>query len=470
MDKEKSPLDDWNLFSRQEEETEIQGAGEVRKEYLTVSEFLDAVNLELSKIPCTVLGEISDVNPRDRYCFFVLKESNPDVESAIVECFIGWRSYEAHKHLLQDGMQVVVSGFPGIYKKSGRFRIDVSKIEPFGEGALKQAFEALKKKLEEKGYFSHERKRPIPDIVQKIGLITSMAGAAIKDFMRNLDRYGFQIYHINVYVEGDYAVDSIISAIRYFNRNMPELDVIALIRGGGSLESLKAFNDEDVANAIFDSKLPVITGIGHERDITIADLVADRSFSTPTAVAAFIRNQREQLIQNLQTTADGLFSSFQSIFDDLKDAMELLRQDVFSGFENILQKYSFSIRHCAEKMHGCFKKVFDSFREIERRFVSHVSQWHLLMKQMENSLAIFNQQAINFFQTGIERMRTQVEVLEAKLASLNPESILSKGYSIVYDSQNNVVKHANQVRKNDSIRIKLHEGKIISIVERTEDS
>ncbi|MCM8814748.1 MAG: exodeoxyribonuclease VII large subunit [Candidatus Omnitrophica bacterium] len=468
MEKEKSPLDDWNLFNQQQE-TEIQGSNELKKEYLTVSEFLDSVNLELSKISCRVLGEISDVNPRDRYCFFVLKESNPDVESAIVECFIGWRSFEAYKHLLKDGMQVIVSGFPGIYKKSGRFRIDVSKIEPFGEGALKQAFEALKKKLEEKGYFSPERKKPVPDIIQRIGLVTSMAGAAIKDFMRNLGQYGFQIYHINVYVEGAYAVDSIISAIRYFNRNISGLDVIVLIRGGGSLESLKAFNDEDVANAIFDSKLPVITGIGHERDITIADLVADRSFSTPTAVAAFIRNQREQLIQNIQMVEDVLISSSESILEDLYDELELLKQNVLAGFENILQKYSFSIRHCAEKMHGCFKKVFDSFKEIERRFVSQVSQWHLLIKQMESSLSIFNQQAVNFFQASIERIRNQVEVLQAKLASLNPESILSKGYSIVYDSQNNLIKKATQVKKDDSIWIKLHKGKIISIVDKTED-
>ncbi len=203
MDREKNPLDDWNLFNQDEDRTEdtpeSTETSAVKKDYFTVTEFLDLVNLELARISCRVLGEISDINARDRYCFFVLKESNPEAESAVVECFIGWRSFDMYRHLLQDGLQVLVSGYPGIYKKSGRFRIEVNKIEPFGEGALKQAFEALKKKLEEKGYFAPERKKPVPEIIQKIGLITSQSGAAIKDFMKNLGHYGFEIYHAGVF-------------------------------------------------------------------------------------------------------------------------------------------------------------------------------------------------------------------------------------------------------------------------------
>lgn len=467
MEKEKNPLEDWNLFNQIEEENQIP---ETKKDYITVSEFIDRVNDELSKIDCRVLGEISDINSRDRYCFFVLKESNPDAESAVVECFIGWRSFEAYKHLLQDGMQVIISGFAGIYKKSGRFRIEVTKIEPFGEGALKQAFEALKKKLEEKGYFAPERKKPIPDIIQKIGLVTSAAGAAIKDFMRNLGQYGFQVYHIGVFVEGDYAVDSIISAIRYFNRNLPELDVIVLIRGGGSLESLKAFNDEDVATAIFESRLPIITGIGHERDTTIADLVADKSLSTPTAVATFIRNQREQLIQNIEILSEQMVSCTDSIFEDTKETMQLMKENLVSGFEDIIERYSFSIRHCAEKMHGCLKGLFDSYRTIETRFINQISLWHISIKQIENFLSILTQKAVNGLSSGIEKSYKFIEIAQAKLVSLNPESILEKGYSIVYDNSGNVVKQSSQVKKKDIIRIKLYKGKIVSTVEETQDS
>lgn len=470
MNREKNPLDDWNLFNQREETVESSEVPAVKKDYFTVTEFLDFVNLELSRISCKVLGEISDINARDRYCFFVLKESNPDADSAVVECFIGWRSFDTYRHLLQDGMQVIVSGYPGIYKKSGRFRIEVNKIEPYGEGALKQAFEALKKKLEEKGYFAPERKKPVPEIIQKIGLITSEAGAAIKDFMKNLGDYGFEVYHVKVFVEGDYAVDSIISAIKYFNRNMPEVDVLVLIRGGGSLESLKAFNDEDVANAIFDSRIPVITGIGHERDITIADLVADKSVSTPTAVAAFIRNQREQLIQKLETSQEQLITLTCSIIEDQRVAMELVIEDVFSGFNNILQNYSFSIRHCAEKMHGCLKTVFDSFKTLEGKFMNRLSQWQVSIKQIENRLSVLSHQAINGFGSDIENTKKRIEIAQAKLVSLNPESILSKGYSIVYDDKNNVIKDSKQVNKKDVIRIKLYRGKIISTVNETQDS
>ncbi len=471
MEKEKNPLDDWNLFNQPEESTETHQVPESeKKEYLSVTEFLDTINLELGKMQCRVLGEISDINARDRYGFFVLKESDPDAESAVVECFIGWRSFDAYRHLLQDGMQVIITGFPGIYKKSGRFRIDVFKIEPFGEGALKQAFEALKKKLEEKGYFATERKKPVPEIIQKIGLITSPAGAAIKDFMRNLGQYGFQVYHLGVFVEGDYAVDSIISAIRYFNRNMPYLDVIVLIRGGGSLESLKAFNDENVANAIFDSRIPVITGIGHERDVTIADLVADKSLSTPTAVAAFIRNQREQLIQNIDNFKEQIISDVGDFLVDLKDAVEFLKADIFSGFENIIQRYSFSVRHHAEKMHSCLKTVFDSYRLIERKFINQFSMWQITIKNMENSLSVLIHRTINGFESNIHRLENFIELAQAKIVSSNPESILSKGYSIVYDSENRVVKKSHQVKRGEKIRIKLHEGKIFSTVDDTQDS
>ncbi|HPP67360.1 MAG TPA: exodeoxyribonuclease VII large subunit, partial [bacterium] len=323
MEKEKNPLDGWDLFNQPEEETDLpQIFEQPEKQYLSVTEFLDTVNLNLSKIQCRVLGEISDINARDRYGFFTLKESDPISETAVVECFIGWKSFETYKHLLQDGMQVIISGFPGIYKKSGRFRIEVFKIEPFGEGALKQAFEALKKKLEEKGYFAPEHKKPVPDIIQKIGLITSFSGAAIKDFLKNLGHYGFEIYHLDVFVEGDYAEDTIISAIKWFNRKMPGIDVIVLIRGGGSLESLKAFNSEGIADAIFDSRLPVITGIGHEKDISIADFVADKSFSTPTAVASFIRTQREQLIMRLNLIGEQIVSQSGKIIEDFSDTIQ----------------------------------------------------------------------------------------------------------------------------------------------------
>jgi len=465
MVKENDPLDDWNLFNQPEEETEIPEKVEsFRKEYLSVTEFLDTINLELGKIQCKVLGELSDINARDRYAFFVLKESDPDLESAVVECFIGWKSFETYKHLLQDGMKVIVSGFPGIYKKSGRFRIEVFKIEPFGEGALKQAFEALKKKLEEKGYFAVEHKKQVPDIIQKIGLITSGSGAAIKDFLKNLGSYGFEIYHLNVFVEGDYAEDSIISAIRWFNRKMPDIDVIALIRGGGSLESLKAFNSEGVADAIFDSNLPVLTGIGHEKDVTIADFVADKSFSTPTAVAVFIRTQREQLITNLDLIIDQITSQAESIIDDLRNLVQSYQQNLIFCFENILRMYSFSIRHCAEKMHGCLNLVFESYRNMEQKFLTLFSDWHLTVVNMKHRMGILQEQSLNIFQTKIEQCKKKIDVADTGLKSLNPESILSRGYSIVYDKQKRVIKEAGQVKTNDEISIDLYKGKIISNV------
>ncbi len=216
----------------------------------------------------------------------------------------------------------------------------------------------------------------------------------------------------------------------------------------------------------FDSKLPVITGIGHERDITIADLVADKSLSTPTAVAAFIRTQREQLIQKIEVGQEQLIALTQSILEDTGTSMEFLIQDIFSGFNYIIQRYSFSVRHCTEKMHGCLKSVFDSFRAIERRFINKLSEWHVSIKQIENRVSNLSNQVVSGFFSELEDTRKKIEIAQAKLVSLNPESILNKGYSIVYDEKGNVIRSSEQVNRKDTIRIKLHREKLFQPLKR----
>jgi len=284
----------------------------------SVQEFISFINSQFSSLgTIKVRGEITEVNLHPNgYCFFTIKDSQTEEHS--VSCYISRWKLGSFDHLLEVGMEVVVSVIPSLYK-NGRFSLMVNSIEPFGEGALKKAFEALKKKLDAKGYFDESRKRSLPDFIQTIGIMTSETGDAIHDFRKNLGEYGFKIELLDVRVEGDYAEESICSAIKWFNKNKPEIGILVLIRGGGDLENLKAFNSENVAEAIVLSRLPVITGIGHEKDKTIADYVADKNFSTPTATAVFIRTQRENLIAQLEKHSDNLVSITKKIIIAKKD-------------------------------------------------------------------------------------------------------------------------------------------------------
>ncbi len=203
------------------EETAVSEQGIV-----SVSEFLGNINITLATLGLVkIKGEIADVSMRTSYAFFEIKDSIGGFQSeASLGCFVGWRSFEEVNHLLQNGMEVIISGYPKIYPKNGSFRLEVTNIEPVGEGALQKAFEALKLKLEQKGYFDQARKRPMPPFIRKIGLITSMSGAALVDFQKNLGSYGFFVQYLDVRVEGDSAEENIVQAIRSFSEQKENVD------------------------------------------------------------------------------------------------------------------------------------------------------------------------------------------------------------------------------------------------------
>jgi exodeoxyribonuclease VII large subunit len=183
-------------------------------------------------------------------------------------------------------MEVIVEGTPSIYIPNGRFNFGVNTIELVGEGALKMAYDKLKKKLDSEGLFDIERKKLIPELPERIGLITSETGAVIHDFLTNIGKYGFKIKFFNSRVEGQLAIKDLLSAIEYFEDK--DIDVLVIIRGGGSLESLQAFNNEVLIRKIADFEKPVICGIGHDKDVPLCALVADLLVSTPTAVTTVL--------------------------------------------------------------------------------------------------------------------------------------------------------------------------------------
>lgn len=434
---------------------------------LSVQELLSYLNDVFSSIGMVkVRGEIIEVNPHPNgYCFFTIKDSQTEEHS--VSCYVSRWKLDSLSHLLEVGMEIVVRATPSLYK-SGRFSLTVDSVEPYGEGALKKAFEALKKKLEARGYFDPARKRMIPEFVQKIGLITSESGAAIRDFRKNLGEYGFKIYFIDVRVEGDFAEQSIISAIKWFNKNLPKLDVLILTRGGGGLEELKAFNSEGVAEAVMLSRLPIITGIGHEKDETIADYVADQRFSTPTAVAVFIKTQREQLIAQVVDYSENLISLMSGIFDDEKEYIKNRSEELKDAFATVLERYKFFLSKIAEQMHNALNRIFKGFKVLEQNFLRLIYDYESNIQRKLHMVDIIAQKCLNLIERRFDLVQNRLETAESTLLSLNPETILKRGYSIAYRADKRILKEAQDTKVGEKVFVKLYKGKIASRVEEVE--
>lgn len=438
-----------------------------KEKIFSVYEFITFINSQFSSLGMIrVRGEITEIKSHPNgYCFVTIKDSKTKEHS--ISCYLDKWKFDSFNYLLEVGMEVVVSASPLLYKNGG-FSLTVSTIEPFGEGALKKAFEALKKKLRGKGYFDESRKRPLPAFIRTIGLMTSETGDAIYDFRKHLGEYGFKIYFLDVRVEGDYAEGSISSAIKWFNKNKPEIDVLVLTRGGGSLENLKVFNSESVAEAIFLSRLPIITGIGHEKDETIADYVADKSFSTPTATAVFIKIQRENLIIQVKERSNGLMSAMDNIFNVERRCIIEKVNDLKSAFVYIVEHYRSMLSKIVEQMQNGLNRIFRKFKDLEQNFVRFIYQHEIAIKNQLHILNLIVEKCLNLLEKRIDLCCEKLNTREVVLSSLNPESILKRGYSVVYKNNNEVLRESKNTKRGEQIITKLYKGKITSVVEGVE--
>src|SRR3989338_2976352 len=283
---------------------------------LTVAQFLEAVNLHLRQQQVTVFGEVTGrINRRGGVTYFTIHDQDED---ASMTC-MGFNSIMDKLGIqLEEGMMIKVSGYPEIWKRTGMFSFKAFQIMLAGEGTLKRQFEALKRKLEAEGLFSPEYKKPLPNFIKSIGLITAQDREAQNDFLKHLAPVGISIILHDARVEGAQAIVQVCEAIEYFNKNSPETEVLVITRGGGSLESLSAFNSEDIARSIFASRIPVISAIGHERDVTIADFVADVRASTPTDAAKIISADWQSAALTLQNISSSLATDVTKIFGEVR--------------------------------------------------------------------------------------------------------------------------------------------------------
>lgn len=378
---------------------------------LSVSEFIAVVNQLVGGEPVLVEGEISEFKlSHKKWVFFKLKDQE---QEAVVECFM-----MAHQlaQPLEDGLLVRVTGRAGVHLRSGRFRITVYAIEPVGEGALARALALLKAKLEKEGLFAEERKRPLPYVPEVIGLIASRESAAYSDFLKVLRaRFGgLTILTRHVQVEGVAAIADIWQAFNEMAKAKPRPEVIVLTRGGGSLESLAAFNSEPVARAIFASPMPVVVGVGHERDFTLADLVADGRASTPSNAAELLVPERSALQKKL---ADDMRQIEASLG-------RLLSEEAF-----LLERFNLA------------GEVFG--RAVGERLKAFWARVELGLKAVFRSAA------------------QQIADAERLMGSFNPKAVLKRGYSIVYTKADRVlIRRARQVQAGEELEITVSDGRI----------
>lgn len=405
-----------------------------REKTYTVSDYLNSVNSKLSAIgSCKVKGEVSSVNFKG-HLYFSLKDKDNE---SILRCFMWASDYEMCGVEIKEGMELTVYGSPEIYKPRGDFSFRTSEIELTGEGSLKKSYEELKKKLLAEGLFEEARKKPIPNYPHKIGLITSRDGAVINDFLNNIGRFGYKITFIDSRVEGIMAVRELINAIRYF-QDKPA-DVLVIIRGGGSLESLQAFNNEVLIREIIKLPMPVLCGIGHDKDMPLLSYVADKSVSTPSIVAKEINKSWERAVDKLDYYEDNFINTYNGILKDAKYNLENMSVQIREFYQGIFRR-------------------FEQYEQTIKNLFHHLGY---ILKQNREQLEKFPKTLADYFSKSISEAKRVVDNYERSLGQNNPERQLKLGYSIV-TLNGKLVKSANQVRKGDILISKLGEGKVQS--------
>ncbi len=362
-----------------------------------------------------IRGEVSKIKENKGHLYFSLKDEN------FVLNAICWSSAVPLLQVFpEEGMEVVAEGKITTYAKSSisSYQIKVDQIELQGEGALLKLIEQRKKRLQEEGYFNEEHKKPIPFIPNKIGIITSPTGAVIMDIINRVqDRYPTHLLIYPISVQGNKSAGEIIEGIEFFNKKI-NVDTIIIARGGGGVEDLLSFNDDNVVKAAFASKIPIISAIGHETDFTLLDFVADYRASTPTAAAERAVPEKNNLIEKIFALHKQLISSF-NLFLKEKD-------------KNIYQ--------LAKSLN--INKLKNFIREKKDK-----------IKSYEKSLVNLLKDKFKYFQLNLNN-------IFSRLNSLDTNKILKRGFSIIRDINNNVIYKKNHTHKNDDIIIELSDGKI----------
>ncbi|RDE82003.1 exodeoxyribonuclease VII large subunit [Haemophilus parahaemolyticus] len=465
------------------------------------------LEMELGQV--WLIGEISNFSqPVSGHWYLSLKDENAQVRCAMFKMKnlrVNFRP--------QNGMQVLVRASVSLYEPRGDYQLIIESMQMAGDGLLQQQFEALKMKLAVQGFFAQEHKKPIPKFVKQVGIITSPSGAALQDILHILNRRdpSLQIVIYPTLVQGKEATQDIIDTIKLANQRK-ECDVLIVGRGGGSLEDLWCFNEEAVAYAIYQSELPIISAVGHETDVTIADFVADLRAPTPSAAAELVSRDQQEMVRQLQhhlntvnLAFDRLWVEKLSRFQHLNlrlnaqssaKQLELLHFKLTQIFDRLQGRLEQSLKLKEQKIAQLFLRVQAKHpsrqlemkklhltqqetrlcKQIEQLFNAKRQQFYFAKQRLDNSALPHNisrqnqnlQQLSHRLTYSIEKQFTKQQqgfhALCTKLDGLSPLKILGRGYSITQNDQQHVIINTKQIAKGDRITTQLADGQILSEV------
>jgi len=304
----------------------------MEEKIFSVSDYIQILNQGLKGFAAKIEGEVSEVSfGPTGHAYFTLKDEK---DESIINCVI-WKSiYHLYGIKLKEGIKIIATGCPEIYPPWGKLSFKCQVIEYSGEGTLKKEYEKLKAKLAEEGFFEQARKRPLPEYPRVIGVITSKQGAVLADFLNNLGRFGFKIKMVDSRVEGQAAVTDLLNSVRTLRKE--KIEILVVMRGGGSLESMLAFNNELLVREIVDFPVPVIAAIGHHKDVSLLAMAADLEVSTPSMAAISLCQSWEQAVSLLEDYQRNIIGSFGYILENAGSLIDWER--TASGFNSLISK------------------------------------------------------------------------------------------------------------------------------------
>ncbi|HSB11625.1 MAG TPA: exodeoxyribonuclease VII large subunit [Blastocatellia bacterium] len=429
---------------------------------LSVSELTARIRslVEREFVDVYVEGEISNFRRHSSgHWYFSLKD-----DAASLRCASFRMQNRMSRFIPEDGLHIIARGRLSIYDARGEYQLVVEFMEPVGAGAQQLALEQLKKRLAADGLFAFDRKRQLPVLPRSIGVVTSPTGAAIRDILRVLKRRNeaVSVLIAPVRVQGDGAAADIARGIRLLNSRR-DVDAIIVGRGGGSTEDLSCFNDEAVARAIYNSRVPVISAVGHETDVTIADLVADLRASTPSAAAEMVAAARDEMCARVAGLAEDMKQALRYRLLALRGALSRLEssrafEQVGSRMRVLAQRLD-DAGYAMESALGAALKgrrsrhaalaLRLSEADLRRRLSDHRGRLGDLTARIQSSARLT-----------LEGASERVSVAAGKLDSLSPLGVLARGYAIAFDSQGQIIKRSLDVRRGDKVRVRLSEGEM----------
>jgi exodeoxyribonuclease VII large subunit len=411
-----------------------------------------------------VVGEIGRFDERGGHGYFVLKDRTSSMSAIIFSSELRLVPFR-----LEPGLEVVVRGSLDLYAPQGKFQIKAFAIEPVGRGALQLAFEQLKARLDGEGLFDPARKRPIPRMPRRIAVVTSPTGAVVRDMLQVLSRRfdGLAITVYPVRVQGDLAALEIVSALAHLNRR-GGFDVLILARGGGSAEDLAPFNDERVARALAASFIPTICGIGHETDVTIADLVSDLRAPTPSAAAELVVERKDEIVRRLTHGRTLILRALRTRLAVARAHLSAWRRsDALQGFPRRLDDWREFVSQSRDALATRLRRrpaEYGARIAAARRLLEDFSRVVELPRKrdrVDNLRSLVTEKTTR----RLERRRRRLAECAGRLEALSPLAVLSRGYAVAYRPGTRVpLTDASKVEIGERIRVRLHEGELGAVV------